>query len=107
MVLAKYKPTDTRFEFPDFVGLIGNAISKTTAECSKTENPDDLFSSAINSMREIHDSLSKMETDICVFTSVCRFPYYEIDFGWGKPAWVSSVQKPSGIVLMMDTKCGT
>ncbi|KAK3200242.1 hypothetical protein Dsin_023657 [Dipteronia sinensis] len=107
LVLAKYKPTETKFEFPDLVGLIGDAISKTTAECSKTKNPDDLFSSAINSMRELHESLEKMETDICVFTSVCRFPYYEIDFGWGKPAWVSSVHKPSDIVLMMDTKCGT
>ncbi|KAH7574576.1 hypothetical protein ACOSQ2_009016 [Xanthoceras sorbifolium] len=107
LVIARYEPTETRFEFPELVGLLGDAIRRTTVECSETESPDDLFSSAINSMREIHESLAKMEADICVFTSVCRFPYYEIDFGWGKPAWVSSVHKPSDIVLMMDTKCGT
>jgi shikimate O-hydroxycinnamoyltransferase len=24
------------------------------------------------------------------FTSLCRFPVYEADFGWGKPVWVAS-----------------
>ncbi|KAL0297061.1 UNVERIFIED_CONTAM: Acetyl-CoA-benzylalcohol acetyltransferase [Sesamum radiatum] len=24
------------------------------------------------------------------FTSLCRFPLYEADFGWGKPVWVGS-----------------
>ncbi|KAJ8759558.1 hypothetical protein K2173_007183 [Erythroxylum novogranatense] len=23
-----------------------------------------------------------------IFTSCCRFPLYDIDFGWGKPTWV-------------------
>ncbi|KAL5552679.1 hypothetical protein UlMin_040080 [Ulmus minor] len=26
------------------------------------------------------------------FTSLCWFPFYEADFGWGKPIWVSSAQ---------------
>ncbi|KAI4364677.1 hypothetical protein MLD38_020734 [Melastoma candidum] len=28
------------------------------------------------------------------FTSLCRFPMYEADMGWGKPAWVSTVGLP-------------
>lgn len=24
------------------------------------------------------------------FTSLCRFPLYEADFGWGRPVWVGS-----------------
>ncbi|KAL5557741.1 hypothetical protein UlMin_033952 [Ulmus minor] len=33
------------------------------------------------------------------FTSWCRFGFYESDFGWGKPVWVSSIGL-SGSVLM-------
>ncbi|KAL2543328.1 HXXXD-type acyl-transferase family protein [Abeliophyllum distichum] len=25
-----------------------------------------------------------------LFTSLCRFPIYEVDFGWGRPIWVAS-----------------
>lgn len=106
LVLARFKPTESKLDFDDLVALIGNAITKTATDCLKIEDADELFMSSISSMREIHESLNKNEADICVFTSVCRFPYYEIDFGWGKPSWVSSVHKISDIVLMMDTKCG-
>lgn len=107
LILARFNPADTKFNLSSLVGLIKTAKNNTTIKCSKIDNSNDLFSSAINSMKEIHGSLQNQDADICVFTSVCRFPYYEIDFGWGKPAWVSSVEKPNDIVLMMDTKCGT
>ena len=40
------------------------------------------------------------------FSSWCRFPLYEADFGWGKPIWVSNRPKPVEIVNLMDTKDG-
>ncbi|KAL5570080.1 hypothetical protein UlMin_026655 [Ulmus minor] len=41
------------------------------------------------------------------FTSLCRFPLYEADFGWGKPAWVSSASFVyQNIVAFLDTKMG-
>lgn len=106
LVIARFKPSESKLEFNDLVSLLGNSIRETASDCSKTEDADDLFTLVISSMREIHEILERNETDICVFTSVCGFPYYEADFGWGKPSWISSVHKPSDIVLMMDTKCG-
>ncbi|KAI4369739.1 hypothetical protein MLD38_018152 [Melastoma candidum] len=42
-----------------------------------------------------------------VFTSLCRFPMYEVDMGWGKPAWVSTVGLPhSDMVSFWDAKDG-
>lgn len=42
-----------------------------------------------------------------VFTSLCRFPLYEADFGWGKPTWVSSAARCfKNIVGYMDNKKG-
>ncbi|PON39725.1 Transferase [Parasponia andersonii] len=41
------------------------------------------------------------------FTSLCRFPLYDADFGWGKPAWVSSATLTfDKLVAFMDTKAG-
>ncbi|KAL2484476.1 HXXXD-type acyl-transferase family protein [Abeliophyllum distichum] len=41
------------------------------------------------------------------FTSLCRFPLYEADFGWGKPVWVGSASLTyKNLVTFMDTKSG-
>lgn len=40
-------------------------------------------------------------------SSWCNFPLFELDFGWGKPAWVSSVNKlVSNTIALMDTRDG-
>ncbi|GKU98136.1 hypothetical protein SLEP1_g11173 [Rubroshorea leprosula] len=47
------------------------------------------------------------DIDAYTFSSWCKFPFYEADFGWGKPSWVSTppVAVNNNIVLM-DTKEG-
>ncbi|XP_057811096.1 stemmadenine O-acetyltransferase-like [Salvia miltiorrhiza] len=41
------------------------------------------------------------------FTSLCRFPVYEADFGWGKPVWVGSAEFAyKNLVIFMDTRDG-
>lgn len=42
---------------------------------------------------------SQDEADYFGFSSWCKFGFYEADFGWGKPIWVSSIGS-SGTVLM-------
>ncbi|KAI9125989.1 hypothetical protein K1719_003407 [Acacia pycnantha] len=39
------------------------------------------------------------------FTSLCRFPIYEVDFGWGNPTWVGPpAWKFQNVVALKDTK---
>ncbi|XP_054806280.1 stemmadenine O-acetyltransferase-like [Prosopis cineraria] len=39
------------------------------------------------------------------FTSLCRFPVYEVDFGWGNPMWVGPpTWKFKNVVTLKDTK---
>lgn len=41
------------------------------------------------------------------FTSLCRFPIYEADFGWGKPVWVAYASLTfKNLVVFMDAKSG-
>ncbi|KAI4382502.1 hypothetical protein MLD38_008459 [Melastoma candidum] len=45
-------------------------------------------------MKEMSMKFSKGEIVTFNFTSLCRFPMYEADFGWGKPTWVGWTAMP-------------
>ncbi|CAK7345068.1 unnamed protein product [Dovyalis caffra] len=40
------------------------------------------------------------------FSSWCKFPFYEADFGWGKPIWSSPALKLNRVAIFLDTKDG-
>lgn len=45
--------------------------------------------------------------EICGFTSWCRFPAYDADYGWGKPVWVSIIGVPQkNLIFFLGTKSG-
>lgn len=53
------------------------------------------------------ENFRKGEMVTLSFTSLCRFPLYEADFGWGKPTWVGSPALTfNNLVVFMDTKSG-
>ncbi|RXH73395.1 hypothetical protein DVH24_013079 [Malus domestica] len=72
--------------------------------------------------KEIRETLSRTSADAadgqsldCIgFSSWCNFGLYEVDFGWGKPSWVSCVGGKRGadepvymnMVVLMDTRSG-
>ncbi|KAB2634801.1 vinorine synthase-like [Pyrus ussuriensis x Pyrus communis] len=72
--------------------------------------------------KEIRETLSRTSADAADgqsldyigFRSWCKFGLYEVDFGWGKPSWVSCVGGKRGaeepvcmnMVVLMDTRSG-
>ncbi|KAI3465967.1 hypothetical protein Pfo_022630 [Paulownia fortunei] len=45
--------------------------------------------------------------EICGFTSWCRLPAYDADYGWGKPVWVSIIGVPQkNLIFFLGTKSG-
>ncbi|XP_038686634.1 stemmadenine O-acetyltransferase-like [Tripterygium wilfordii] len=47
------------------------------------------------------------DVDIFSFTSWCRMPLYEADFGWGKPIWVAPIRTiDPHVVMLVDTRDG-
>ncbi|KAK6787768.1 hypothetical protein RDI58_016293 [Solanum bulbocastanum] len=60
-----------------------------------------------NSVENTTKAFSKGDLEVCNFTSWCRFPVYEVDFGWGKPEWVCSpIRSFKNLVILMGTKDG-
>ncbi|XP_062112599.1 stemmadenine O-acetyltransferase-like [Humulus lupulus] len=59
------------------------------------------------SLKPNNNEVKSEELVLLVFTSLCRFPLYEADFGWGKPTWVSSAARCfKNVVAYMDDKTG-
>ncbi|XP_028080256.1 BAHD acyltransferase BIA1-like [Camellia sinensis] len=62
---------------------------------------------------EIMELQFSEEVETYVHNSWCRFPFYESDFGWGKPTWVSIAPmspgtsgNPPSVTTFLDTKDG-
>ncbi|KAL5060763.1 hypothetical protein RYX36_032367, partial [Vicia faba] len=52
-------------------------------------------------------NLKSKKKDGIGFSSWCNFPIYEVDFGWGKPTWVTTCGCPwKNFVILMDRKDG-
>ncbi|XP_030497493.2 stemmadenine O-acetyltransferase-like [Cannabis sativa] len=61
----------------------------------------------LGSLKPSIDEVNQVLVVPLVFTSLCRFPLYEADFGWGKPTWVSSAARCfKNVVGFMDDKTG-
>ncbi|KAI5669512.1 hypothetical protein M9H77_19365 [Catharanthus roseus] len=50
---------------------------------------------------------SDPEMEYCFFTSWCKLPFYQVDYGWGKPFAICYPVLPvKNVVTLMDTKSG-
>lgn len=100
------------------VNLVTNALRKTIADCAKIlnsgeEDEDGRTTVIIEPFKEILDILSNdaandpRRINAILLSSWCRFPFYEADFGWGKPVWVSIARLPAGnSAVLIDTRDG-
>ncbi|KAK6138529.1 hypothetical protein DH2020_027732 [Rehmannia glutinosa] len=64
--------------------------------------------SYLNDVNKFHSLITKgHEVEWCSFSSWCRFPVYEVDYGWGNPVWVGTTTLPlKNVTVLMDTRCG-
>ncbi|KAK3443279.1 hypothetical protein EUGRSUZ_B03452 [Eucalyptus grandis] len=78
------------------------AIRKIDNDYVRKLQGEDGFLWACESMREVHELMYKGDVESYRFSSWVRFPFYETDFGWGKPVWacISSVPIKNAVILM-------
>ncbi|KAB2626781.1 vinorine synthase-like [Pyrus ussuriensis x Pyrus communis] len=59
-------------------------------------------------LKQRAEEFMKGEVASFSFTSLCRFPLYETDFGWSKPVWVASASLTfKNLVVFMDAGPGS
>ncbi|XP_050219773.1 stemmadenine O-acetyltransferase-like [Mercurialis annua] len=75
-----------------------NIVSQMS-DAMRSVTPDAIF--------KLTQEVVKGEVIGFFFTSLCKMPIYEADFGWGKPVFVSSANLPlKNLVSFLDAKQG-
>ncbi|KAF9589881.1 hypothetical protein IFM89_029244 [Coptis chinensis] len=98
--------TESPPELHCLVSQMREAVSKVNGEFVRNLRGDGL-SAYWNHLKEANERQVKGVLELFMFTSWCRFPFYEADFGWGKPIWISTVNwRFKNSFILMDTKCG-
>ncbi|CAA0807305.1 HXXXD-type acyl-transferase family protein [Striga hermonthica] len=61
----------------------------------------------LDDLSKYFDLVGSGKIETCGFSSWCRFPVYDVDFGWGKPEWVCPASCPEkNFSFMMGAKDG-
>ncbi|KAH7832991.1 hypothetical protein Vadar_002137 [Vaccinium darrowii] len=89
------------------LGLLRESMRKSLATLAKLSDHGEISSAGLNFHNHVAKSTLDENVDLLKVTSWSRFPFYETDFGWGKPCWVNGACFPLELVVLFDTKCGT
>ncbi|XP_076900825.1 acyltransferase Pun1-like [Bidens hawaiensis] len=73
-------------------------------EIKEIRDVEELGEILLNKFSTVADDQSRTYT----FSSLCRFPYYQVDFGWGKPVRViaQSGVSDGNVIQLVDTPSG-
>ena len=93
-------------EVPELKILVGLLIDSMTKSKETVVTPEDAFPTLLRTRNELYEAVEKGEVDVFMFTSWCNFPAYKIDFGWGKPVWMSRIHSGFEAATFLDTEGG-
>ncbi|GJY41439.1 retrotransposon protein, putative, ty1-copia subclass [Tanacetum coccineum] len=93
------------------VNKVRESISKVNVDFMNKAQGNEGYIAMQKSLQEMGEIGSVGPTNNYGFTSWCNMGFYDIDFGWGKPSWVTGflgdgVPVFMNLVTLMDTKCG-
>ncbi|PWA72917.1 Chloramphenicol acetyltransferase-like domain-containing protein [Artemisia annua] len=100
----RFLPNTMESKYADLVALIEDTTRTVVMQLSEA-SAEEISRRAIACYAEVDIELK--QNKFCIFSSWCRFPVYEADFGWGKPDWASDADSSLEAVTLMDEKDGT
>ncbi|KAK3200696.1 hypothetical protein Dsin_024111 [Dipteronia sinensis] len=96
---------DTGEDYYSLVNKLRDSISRI--DKSYVKKLQDGSSNEYDLMRRMAERFNKGEFFTFNYTSLCRYPVYEADFGWRRPVWVAWGGLPyKNLNVLMDTKSG-
>ncbi|XP_062079562.1 BAHD acyltransferase BIA1-like [Humulus lupulus] len=96
---------DSKMEVDEIVGKMRKGLvdfCNEKANRYKGEDGVSLFSEAV----KLQGELVRMGMNLYCSSSWCKFPLYEVNFGWGEPAWITNPMYSMNALLLMDSKRG-
>ncbi|KAJ0603669.1 putative transferase [Helianthus annuus] len=86
--------------------LLNYSVKKTIDEYSKVHHDSEHGKMIVlNSILNVNDT--PLSTNMILSTSWCKFPFYEADFGYGKPIWAVPWTTPmKNAMLLIDNAKG-
>ena len=89
----------------DLVSQLRDTIREINSDTVKKLQTGEEYSKLLNRSKENRSTTGDIENFI--FSSRCRFPVYEVDYGWGKPVWVCPIGKSTkNRLTLMSTRSG-
>lgn len=106
---ARFTPDESKIDLHFLVALIRDAIRRTIDIYSESlVDSDEFFCTVTSKFNEARDDMQRPveESHFVWCSSWCKIPFYEADFGWGKPSWISNACRMAEMVTLQDTKSG-
>ncbi|KAI6680848.1 hypothetical protein NL676_034729 [Syzygium grande] len=98
-----------KVELQDFAGILRKSIRAIDSEYLSVLQGENGLAKACESLMAARKlvAASAGEIELYRFSSWARFPFYEVNFGWGRPAWVCTTSVPmKNVVILMGTRRG-
>ncbi|KAK3437733.1 hypothetical protein EUGRSUZ_C02410 [Eucalyptus grandis] len=93
-------------ELQDFAGTLRNSIRAIDSEYLSALQGENGLAKACENLMATRKLAASSAIELYRFSSWARFPFYEADFGWGRPAWVCTIAPIKNLVILMGTRCG-
>ncbi|KAJ4715370.1 Transferase [Melia azedarach] len=85
-----------------------NSLTRNIREAVKMVSDTDYVrkvyagDSFVNQLKKISEEIANIKVRMFGLSSWRGLPYYEIDFGWGRPRWVSTVIRVNDVAILLD-----
>ncbi|PRQ36462.1 putative salutaridinol 7-O-acetyltransferase [Rosa chinensis] len=100
---AETKTQEREATLQNLVAILRESIEKFKVKYGNGVSGDDIY----QHFKEHEDLMGKNDINNYTCSSWCRFGFYEANFGWGKPSWVTIPGFPiKNLFFFIDTKDG-
>ncbi|GFP86935.1 vinorine synthase [Phtheirospermum japonicum] len=108
---AKYNVETENLGFPELVDEVRKCVSRIDGVfVKKLRDGEEGLKMMQNCLKKIEGFGCENNVDHIGFTSWCKMGFYDVDFGWGRPIWVSSIDASGpffmNLVILIDGRFG-
>ncbi|KAL3729949.1 hypothetical protein ACJRO7_027017 [Eucalyptus globulus] len=104
MVVARHMMDPDNLNLEAFARVIHGTLATAKARYAAVADGESCVDMVSDSTRESKEWAQSDGENVVAISSWCGFPFYDIDFGWGKPDLVSNTCIPVRMVFLIDSK---